>query len=295
MKKSAIIGPILWSCLAFILSAVIASYVVTCETVFLEENPEIAEQLENINVSAGFPIFYFFGAVVVIGVILLLIPVSKLKWLFGVLFMFLYAWGMFVVLVLALPSWIPALIIAVTGGIAWFFIPKIWLHNLLMLVALAGIAAVFGILLDPWPVMGFLLVVAIYDFLAVRFGYMMWMAKKLSQSSALPALVVPRIKSNWNRNLKSKELENLIDGEIAEREYSILGGGDIGFPLILMVAVRDTYGLVDSVIIAAFSLVGLVSAYIIQRVFLKGKPMPAMPPISLFSLIGLLIVHFLLN
>jgi hypothetical protein len=62
-----------------------------------------------------------------------------------------------------------------------------------------------------------------------------------------------------------------------------------------MVAVRDTYGLVDSVIIAAFSLVGLVSAYIIQRVFLKGKPMPAMPPISLFSLIGLLIVHFLLN
>jgi presenilin-like A22 family membrane protease len=295
MKKPAILGPVLWSSLTFILGAAIASFVAFRETVFLENNPQIATEIGSIEVSPQFPVIYFFSAVVVIGLVLFLIPVSKLKWLFGILFILLYAWGIFVVLWLTLPSLILVTILAVAGGLAWFFISKVWLHNILMLIALAGIAAVFGILIDPWPVMIFLLVVAIYDFLAVRFGYMMWMAKRLSQSNALPAFVVPKTRSNWNQNMKATGIQNLVEGEAAEREYSILGGGDIGFPLILMVSVFAAYGFTSSLIVAAFSLVGLIGAYVIQLVFLKGKPVPAIPPISLTSLVGLLIVHFIVN
>ena len=139
------------------------------------------------------------------------------------------------------------------------------------------------------------MLVAVYDFLAVRFGYMMWMVKKLSQSDSLPAFIIPKTKSNWNQNLKSKSVHTIIEGEAAERDYSILGGGDIGFPLILMVSVYANYGFSNSLIVAAFSLVGLISAFVIQSLFLKGKPMPALPPIAVSSLIGLLIVLYVIK
>jgi presenilin-like A22 family membrane protease len=291
MKKRTILSPVLWSSLAFIAGAAIASYVASREIAFLKANPQIVVP----EVSPQFPLIYFFSSVAVIGVVLFLIPVSKLKWVFRILFVLLYAWGIFVVLALSLPSLILVAILAAAGGLAWFLAPRVWLHNLLMLVALAGVAAVFGILVTPWPMMGLLLVVAIYDFLAVRFGYMMWMVKRLSQSDSLPAFVIPKTQSNWNQNLRARGFQNLMEGEVAEREYSILGGGDIGFPLMLMVSALAVYGFASSMIVAAFSLVGLIGAYVIQRLFLKSKPMPALPPIALMSLISLLIVHFILK
>jgi len=291
MKKTGILSVILWSSLAFVIGAAIASYVASREIVFLEANPQILIP----EVSPQFPLIYFFCAVAVIGIVLFLIPLSKLKWVFRILFVLLYAWGIFVVLALIIPSLVVVAILAVAGGLTWLFVPRVWLHNLLMLVALAGVASVFGILINPWPMMGLLLVISIYDFLAVRFGYMMWMAKKLSQSDALPAFVIPKTQSNWNHSVRTSGSQTLMEGEAAEREYSILGGGDIGFPLMLMVSVFATYGFVSSIVVAIFSLAGLISAFVIQRLLLKGKPMPALPPISFLSLIGLLIVHFVMK
>ena len=68
------------------------------------------------------------------------------------------------------------------------------------------------------------------------------------------------------------------------------GGGDIAFPLLLTASVYFARGLGSSLIIAAFGFAGLVMAYLIQSFILKGKPIPALPPIALLSLIGLLIV-----
>jgi presenilin-like A22 family membrane protease len=121
---------------------------------------------------------------------------------------------------------------------------------------------------------------------------MMWMAKKLTQSDSLPAFVIPKTKSNWNHNLKTNSPQTIIEGDSSEREYSILGGGDIGFPLMLMVSVLRVYNLPSAVLVAVFSLIGLIGAFVIQSLFLKGKPMPALPPISIASLIGLTIVYF---
>ena len=292
MKKKFALGPMLWGSLSFILGAAVTSYIAYRELKYLQDNPQIVLP----QVSPEFPVIYFFSAVVVIGLILFLIPVSKLKWVFRILFVLLYTWGVFVVLTFTLQSqWILVTILALAAGLAWFFRPSVWLQNILMLLALVGVGSVFGVLLSPWPIMVFLLVVAVYDFLAVRFGYMMWMVKKLSQSDSLPAFIIPKTKSNWNQNLKSKNAHTIIEGEAAERDYSILGGGDIGFPLILMVSVYANYGYGNSLIVAAFSLVGLISAFVIQSLFLKGKPMPALPPIAVSSLIGLLIVLYVIK
>jgi presenilin-like A22 family membrane protease len=59
-----------------------------------------------------------------------------------------------------------------------------------------------------------------------------------------------------------------------------------------MVAVLGESGFAASLIVAGFSLVGLIGAYVIQRRFLKGKPMPALPPIAFTSLIGWLLVRY---
>jgi len=137
-----------------------------------------------------------------------------------------------------------------------------------------------------------MLVISVYDVLAVRLGYMLWMVKRLSESETLPAFVIPKRISGWTLNLKEVGFKKLFEDESAEREFSILGGGDIGFPLMLVVSVFFAHGFTSSVVVAAFSLLGLVSAYWIQLFPLKGKPMPALPPITFVSLIGFLIVYF---
>ncbi|MBU2608964.1 MAG: hypothetical protein KKF26_06555, partial [Chloroflexi bacterium] len=107
------------------------------------------------------------------------------------------------------------------------------------------------------------------------------------------AFIIPKQISRWNLDLKKAGFKKLFEDSSSERELSILGGGDIGFPLLLIVSVFFAYGFASSLIVAAFSLLGLISAYWIQLVFLKGNPMPALPPISLASLIGFLIVVYL--
>ena len=137
-----------------------------------------------------------------------------------------------------------------------------------------------------------ILALAVYDFLAVRFGYMLWMTKKLSESSTLPAFIIPRNAAEWRSSLKQSAFTKLVEEKPSEREYSILGGGDIGFPLLLVSSAYFGYGLGNALLVSVFSLLGLICAYWIQAAFLKGKPMPALPPIAILSLIALLIVRY---
>ncbi len=135
-------------------------------------------------------------------------------------------------------------------------------------------------------------VLAIYDFLSVRFGFMIWMAKKLTESSTLPAFIIPQRLSDFNASLKQPAFTGLTDEASFERRFSILGGGDIGFPLLLTASTYFGYGFTYALIIAGVSLVGLLGAYGIQALLLKGKPMPALPPIALLGLVALLIIRF---
>jgi presenilin-like A22 family membrane protease len=286
MQKRAILDPFLWSSIILIVSQIFTLYVAFREKHFVE-----AYQITPPQISLELPLVYFLGAVVLLGTILFLVPVDKLKIAFRIIFMLLFAWGMFITLGLSLPI-LAASLISIAGGLMWFFRPRVWLHNLLMIFTLASVGAVFGFLLSPWTAISFMLVISVYDVLAVRLGYMLWMVKRLSESGTLPAFVIPRRISAWNINLKEAGFKKLFEDESAEREFSILGGGDIGFPLMLVVSVFFVHGFTSSVVVATFSLLGLISAYLIQLFLLKGKPMPALPPITFVSLIGFLIVYF---
>ena len=235
-------------------------------------------------------IIYFFIVIVVMGLILYFIPMWALKKVFRAIFAVLFAWGVFIALVFWAPLAV-SLAVAATVGLLWLITPRIWLHNLMMLLAMASLGAVFGRFIIPWQAMILLGVIAVYDFFAVRFGYMLWLADKLSTTNTLPAFFIPRFISEWKDSLSDKSVADMAELKPADRDFSILGGGDIGFPVLLASSVYFAYGINSALLVAAFALAGIIGAYFIQAVFLKGKPMPALPPIAALSLIGLLIVR----
>ena len=130
MNRKIVLPPVIWAGLILLAAEVITVFLALREQEFLEEM-----EITLPTVSLGLPILSFFGAVVVVTVVMLLVPLSQLRLVFKALFAFLFAWGMMVLLGLYWPVAVAAPI-AVAVALVWFFIPKIWLHNLLMVVTL---------------------------------------------------------------------------------------------------------------------------------------------------------------
>jgi presenilin-like A22 family membrane protease len=233
-------------------------------------------------------VVYILLAAAVLGVTLYKIPLTALKVLLRLLFALLFIWGAFIATIFYVPLLL-AVAVAIALGTLWFLVPLVWLHNLVLILAVSSVGAVFGRFITPWTAMAIILALAVYDFLAVRFKFMLWMADRLSEVNALPALIIPKNYPEWNSNLR-KHREKMIELNPAEREYSILGGGDIAFPCLLTASVYFAQGFGSAAIMAVLGLVGLISVYAIQGILLKGKPMPALPPIAAFTLVGLLII-----
>ena len=174
-----------------VLALALTFYVASREKLFLEAN-----QIVSPDISLGPVIAYFFGVVVVLALVLFIIPLSKLRLIFRVLFALMFAWGVFIVIALILPPAV-AYPVAIIAGITWLFWARVWLHDLLLLITLSGAGSVFGFLFSPLTFMIFMLVIAVYDVVAVRFGFMVWMADKLSESATLPAFIFPKKIRDW--------------------------------------------------------------------------------------------------
>ncbi|MCL2149370.1 MAG: presenilin family intramembrane aspartyl protease [Dehalococcoidia bacterium] len=234
-------------------------------------------------------IIYFFVVVVIVGLVLYFLPLHLLQKLMRILFGILFGWSVFVILAIWLPL-VPSLVLAVAVGLAWLLYPRVWLHNGVMLLAMVSLAAVFGRFITPWTAVVLLAVLAIYDLLAVRFGFMVWMASKLSLTNAMPAFVFPRKSKGWRSSLQEASFDHTEDEKPGERRFSILGGGDIAFPLLVSASAFFAFGLSSAMLVAVFGLIGLLAAYAIQLVLLKGRPMPALPPIAVTCAVGILLV-----
>jgi presenilin-like A22 family membrane protease len=304
------LNPVFWSVAVFILAQILTFATVWRQNKFLNEE-EIyvpAQPPEVISVwpgpvtqpdgtvvdvpaySALGPILiYFFSVIIVMGLVLYFIPISLLRKILRFVFAFLFAWGIFVALIIWLPLGV-SLLLAAAVGLGWLLYPRVWLHNGVMVLALVSMAAVFGRLIAPWTAMVLLIVLAVYDLLAVRFGFMLWLAGKMSHSNAMPAFVFPRKGNGWSSGLQETAFTHVADEKPGERKFSILGGGDIAFPLLLSASAYFACGFAPALLVAIFGLLGLLGAYAIQMLILKGRPMPALPPIAAACLIGLLFV-----
>ena len=105
------------------------------------------------------------------------------------------------------------------------------------------------------------------------------MVKEMVEAKAILGLILPSKISDFKINLKEVSPGG---------KFLILGGGDIIFPLILCVSLASQ-GIFKSLIVSVFATIGLALSFYLFISQKTRKPIPALPPIALFSIIGYLI------
>jgi len=184
---------------------------------------------------------------------------------------------------LFLQIWISDILALVLMGFLvlwWVKKPSVLIQDICMILAIAGVGSSLGVTFTPLAVVFLLIIFSIYDFIAVyKTKHMVKMAKEMIENKAILALVIPQTLYGFKENLGKIKLGG---------QFLILGGGDVIFPLLLSASLIPQ-GVINSFIVAIFSVVGLsVSFYIFSSQKFR-QAIPALPPIALFSIIGFLI------
>ncbi len=158
-----------------------------------------------------------------------------------------------------------ALVIAGILAAAKVIWKNIVLHNATELLIYGGLAAVFVPFLSIWSVSVLLILISVYDAIAVwRTKHMVAMAKFQTKLKLFAGLLIPY-------------------GE----KKAILGGGDVGFPLFFSGVILKQFGLMEAMIV---SLIVSIALLILLFKSEKNKYYPAMPFLSAGCFIGLLVI-----
>jgi presenilin-like A22 family membrane protease len=123
-----------------------------------------------------------------------------------------------------------------------------------------------------------LIIFSLYDYIAVyKTKHMIHMAREMIKEGAVLGLVLPQKTSDFK-----SPLQKVVPGA---GRFFVLGGGDVVFPLLLCSSVLPR-GLTHSLVVAGFSLFGLFLSIFVFSRQKKRQPIPALPPIALFAIIG---------
>ncbi len=195
------------------------------------------------------------------GVLLLFMKFFKGAGLFRILEIFV----LFSATVIAASAFLPelAFLFAVQLVALKLLFPKnVFIRNVAAVVAIAGVGALIGVSLGVVPVLIFLILLSVYDFIAVfKTKHMVTLAKGISGRNLAFSVALPSKKHQFE-----------------------LGTGDLVMPLVFAVSVMKAsqpLGFPNFVVPAAMvlvaSLIGLLLTinYIRTRI---GKALPALPP-----------------
>jgi len=199
--------------------------------------------------------------------------------IFKILFIFAVSLGGLLFLETWLPEPLPLIFIFVSI-FWWLKKPSVLIQDLLIILGIAGTGSILGLSLNPLMVIALLIIFSIYDFIAVyKTKHMIKMAKEMIESRAILALVIPPNIFGFRDSLEKIEPGG---------KFLILGGGDVVFPLLFSVSLIPS-GIFNSLIVAIFSLIGLFAGFWFFISQKTRQPIPALPPIALFSIIGFFI------
>ncbi|MEX1063812.1 MAG: presenilin family intramembrane aspartyl protease [Candidatus Paceibacterota bacterium] len=164
----------------------------------------------------------------------------------------------------------------------WFF-NNVFIQDLIMLLTFAGIGAVLGLSLTPTAVVLILVGFSFYDIIAVyKTKHMIKLAEAMIESRAIFGFVIP----GSARGLKER-MSKVAPGD----QFMILGSGDVILPMLLSASLVRV-SMLQSVIVAAFSLLGLLLMHLIFTNQKIRRPMAALPPIAMLTVIGYLVAIF---
>ncbi|MBI2581537.1 hypothetical protein HYV87_00215 [Candidatus Woesearchaeota archaeon] len=188
----------------------------------------------------------------------------------------------FFALTIAWDAFLPKIVALVMAGVfaLWkVFRPNVLVHNITELFIYGGLAAIFVPLFNLFSVIILLVLISGYDAYAVwKSKHMIALAKSQAKAKIFAGLMLPYKLGGMgkpNPRLKIKKVKV---------KAAILGGGDIGFPIIFAGVVLKEIGLWQSLIIPFGALLGLAV------LLWKGKQnkfYPAMPFISAGCFIAL--------
>jgi len=183
--------------------------------------------------------------------------------------------------------WFPPLVSTVWAigltALFWVF-QNILTHNIAMILTIAGIGSVLGLSLLPLTVIYVLVAFSFYDIIAVyKTGHMVKMAQAMIQSRAIFGFIVPEAGQSVRGHVSK-----VAPGE----GFMILGSGDVIFPLLLSASLVRI-SILAAVIVGVFSVLGL---FLMHLIFINQKtrrPMAALPPIALMSIIGYVVASLI--
>lgn len=211
------------------------------------------------------------------------------------IFKFIFIFAIFLGGFITLDTWIADKLVFPLGDIVallliiyfiflWIKSSSILIHDICIIIGIAGMGATLGLRMNPETIILLLIFFSVYDFIAVyKTKHMVRMAKEMIKHQAILAIIIPKEKAGFKGKLEQVK---------AGGKFMVLGGGDIAFPLLFCVSLIPK-GILPSLIVAGFSLIGLSFSYFIFASQKVKKPIPALPPIAIFSIIGFLVTLLL--
>lgn len=247
--------------LAQVVGLVVVDYYITSDLPLGIEKPDFEPNTSFI------PLFFF---ILVATFIILLIFKLELFWLWR----FWFFISVLVTLIISFNVFFGilfAIIFAFVLTLWRLFIPNPIVHNFTELFIYGAMATIFVPILNLWSIFILLILISIYDYIAVRkTKHMVKMAKSQTKAKLFAGLAVPY-----------------------EKNVAILGGGDIGFPLLFAAVVMINFNLnlfdFRTYIVPLFSGLMLFTLFTFGE---KKKYYPAMPYITLGCVLGLGILLF---
>ncbi|MBI2139980.1 hypothetical protein HYU14_03580 [Candidatus Woesearchaeota archaeon] len=181
-----------------------------------------------------------------------------------------------------------ALPLSILLALGKIFRPNIFLQNISELFSYGGLAAIFVPIMNIAAAAILLVLISAYDYIAVnKLKHMVTMAKFQAKEKLFAGIMLNyRAKSPKNK----AGSKHLIPAKGKSRA-AILGGGDIGFPLLFSGVVLKSMLPFSplSISLAKVMIITLCAAFALMFLFTKGKQgkyYPAMPVISLGCFAG---------
>ena len=172
-----------------------------------------------------------------------------------------------------------SLIFSLLLVMAYSFYPYVWFHNLVLILTLPGIAAALGASITPYAAVILLIFMSVYDYIAVyKTEHMVKMAKAMITGRAIFAMIYPE---HWH-GFKA-HLNKAHPGE----GFMMLGTGDFVFPIIMATSAYSISAAAAWTVLIV-SLLGLLLMHLIFSLQKVRRPMPALPPLAAFAILGFL-------
>jgi presenilin-like A22 family membrane protease len=181
-----------------------------------------------------------------------------------------------------------AVILAVVVALFKIYRTNFIVHNVSEIFIYGGLAAIFVPIMNLYAVIILLLVISVYDMIAVwKSKHMVKMAKFQSESKVFAGLSIPyKLPKKAEKAGKADKAKALKGKGAVKTEViksAILGGGDIGFPLLFAGVLMKSVGFLKVLIVPVVVAGGL---FLLLYFAEKDKFYPAMPFVTAACFVG---------